>query len=354
AEPCSSAHGFLCRRHHAVAAAHRSGAGAGRPHRQVSGAVPSRVAPGRGRRCRRGPCAGPGAPERSEHSGADRRDRTLRRRRVAHPPSPRPDRGRAMAGRRAEGGRTGRRTDRRTGRGPDRWLANQATELTEVPNTDGEVSGACTHGRLALASASSPDSAGDLHLLGGGTTRRLTDFSAAPRAQAPRTELREAAATTAHGYAVRGRVAVPGGLRPHPVVLLIRGGPHSHYAPALFDEVQTYAAAGYAVVFCNPRRSAGYGQAHGQAITHAMGAKDAEDVLSFLDHALADERLDAGRVGVMGGSYGGYLSAWLTTRTHRFAAAIVERGFLDPVSFVGTSDIGWYFPIAYVGTDPER
>lgn len=231
---------------------------------------------------------------------------------------------------------------------------NQATELTEVLNTDGEVSGACTHGRLALATASSPDSAGDLYLLDGGTTRRLTDFSAALRAQADLTELQEVTATSADGYPVHGWVAVPGGLGPHPVLLLIHGGPHSHYTPALFDEVQTYAAAGYAVVFCNPRGSAGYGQAHGQAITHAMGAKDAEDVLSFLDHALADERLDAGRVGVMGGSYGGYLSAWLTTRTHRFAAAIVERGFLDPVSFVGTSDIGWYFPIAYVGTDPER
>ncbi|NTW41109.1 MAG: S9 family peptidase, partial [Cellulomonadaceae bacterium] len=55
------------------------------------------------------------------------------------------------------------------------------------------------------------------------------------------------------------------------------------------------------------------------------------------------------RVGVMGGSYGGYLTAWLTTQTHRFAAAVVERGFLDPVSFVGTSDIGWFFGLEYLG-----
>ncbi len=51
----------------------------------------------------------------------------------------------------------------------------------------------------------------------------------------------------------------------------------------------------------------------------------------------------------MGGSYGGYLTAWLTTRTHRFAGAIVERGFLDPVSFVGSSDIGWFFGLEYLG-----
>lgn len=51
----------------------------------------------------------------------------------------------------------------------------------------------------------------------------------------------------------------------------------------------------------------------------------------------------------MGGSYGGYLTAWLTTRTERFAAAIVERGFLDPISFVGSSDIGWFFGLEYLG-----
>ena len=53
----------------------------------------------------------------------------------------------------------------------------------------------------------------------------------------------------------------------------------------------------------------------------------------------------------MGGSYGGYLTAWLTTRTERFDAAIVERGFLDPVSFVGSSDIGWFFGLQYLGDD---
>src|SRR5699024_11757646 len=92
---------------------------------------------------------------------------------------------------------------------------NQATELTEVLNTDGEVSGACTHGRLALATASSPDSAGDLYLLDGGTTRRLTDFSAALRAQADLTALQEVTATGAAGYPVHGWLAAPAGLGPH-------------------------------------------------------------------------------------------------------------------------------------------
>jgi dipeptidyl aminopeptidase/acylaminoacyl peptidase len=75
-------------------------------------------------------------------------------------------------------------------------------------------------------------------------------------------------------------------------------------------------------------------------------------VLAFLDAAVAaDARLDGARVGVMGGSYGGYLTAWAIAHDHRFAGAIVERGMLDPASFQGTSDIGSFFGDEYVGTD---
>jgi dipeptidyl aminopeptidase/acylaminoacyl peptidase len=130
---------------------------------------------------------------------------------------------------------------------------------------------------------------------------------------------------------------------------MIHGGPYAQYTHALFDEVQVLAEAGYAVVHGNPRGSAGYGAAHGTAIQGAFGTVDADDVLALLDSALTRPELDDQRVGVMGGSYGGYLTAWLTTRTDRFRGAIVERGFLDPVSFVGSSDIGWFFGLEYLG-----
>jgi dipeptidyl aminopeptidase/acylaminoacyl peptidase len=120
----------------------------------------------------------------------------------------------------------------------------------------------------------------------------------------------------------------------------------------LFDETQVLVDAGYAVVYCNPRGSAGYGRAHGRAIRQAMGTVDLADVLDFLDGAVAaDPRLDSGRVGIQGGSYGGYLTAWTIAHDHRFAGAIVERGFLDPATFQGTSDIGTFFGDEYVGTD---
>ena len=75
-----------------------------------------------------------------------------------------------------------------------------------------------------------------------------------------------------------------------------------------------------------------------------------QDVLAFLEGALDKfPALDAGRLGIMGGSYGGYLTAWTIAHDHRFTAAIVERGFLDPVSFEGSADIGWYFGAEYLG-----
>jgi dipeptidyl aminopeptidase/acylaminoacyl peptidase len=151
-----------------------------------------------------------------------------------------------------------------------------------------------------------------------------------------------------HGWVVR-----PDGAGPHPVLLMIHGGPFAAYGPSFFDEAQVYARAGYAVAMCNPRGSAGYGEEHARAIQGAFGDRDTADVLAFLDHALTTvPGLAADRVGVMGGSYGGYLTAWLIAHEHRFAAAIVERGYLDPPSFVGSADIGWHFPQACHGT-PE-
>lgn len=226
---------------------------------------------------------------------------------------------------------------------------------------DGEVvvTGADAAGDTVVAVRATPDSAGDLVLVGAETARAgraLTDWSAPLRATG---RLRVSEPLVAHapdGYRVEGWLTTPDperfGPGPHPTILLIHGGPFAQYTHALFDEVQTLVEAGYAVVHGNPRGSSGRGRAHGRAIRRAFGTVDTDDVLALLDQASTDERLDARRTGVMGGSYGGYLTAWLTTRTQRFAAAIVERGFLDPVSFTGSSDIGWFFGLEYLG-DPD-
>jgi dipeptidyl aminopeptidase/acylaminoacyl peptidase len=209
-------------------------------------------------------------------------------------------------------------------------------------------------GGVVVAVVAHDRSAGELIAITPGGRRLLTGFGRrlGETGRVHRTD--ERTATAPDGYPVHGWVTTPPGPGPHPVLLSIHGGPFAQYGWTLFDETQTYVSAGYAVVQCNPRGSSGYGSAHGRAIRGGLGELDSADVLAFLDAALEDPRLDSDRVGIMGGSYGGYLTTLLIGRTNRFAAAISERAFLDPVSFVGSSDIGWSFADQYLGTDPER
>ncbi|MCR2809910.1 MULTISPECIES: S9 family peptidase [unclassified Microbacterium] len=221
---------------------------------------------------------------------------------------------------------------------------------TEVLGGDVEVLGSAAAGERVVAAVATPEALGELLLVEGGHTRALTSFGNAVPVVTPR----ELTITGRDGYPIHGWVAQPAGEGPFPVLLQIHGGPYAAYGIHLFDETQVLVDAGYAVVYCNPRGSAGYGSEHGRSIRGAMGTVDFADVIDFLDGATAqDARLDRERVGIMGGSYGGYLTAWVIAHDHRFAGAIVERGFLDPVSFQGTSDIGSFFGDEYVGTEAD-
>ncbi|SFT99331.1 S9 family peptidase [Arthrobacter sp. ov118] len=217
------------------------------------------------------------------------------------------------------------------------------------------VTGAAEGGGRLVVCFSDFSTAGDVGVLDRGQLRRLTDFSAPLRTIASISEPQELTLPSADGYPVHGWLVKPAGPGPHPMLLNIHGGPFAQFSAALFDEAQVYAGAGYAVLMCNPRGSAGYGQSHGRSIKERMGTVDMQDVLAFLDGAGEKfDDLDAENVGIMGGSYGGYLTAWTISHDHRFRAAIVERGFLDPVSFTGSSDIGWFFGGEYTGPTAEQ
>lgn len=110
-----------------------------------------------------------------------------------------------------------------------------------------------------------------------------------------------------------------------PAVLEIHGGPQCQYGWTFFFEFQLLAAAGYAVIYSNIRGSKGYGQAHCEAIAGHWGGKDWEDVRAVADWMIADERLDSKRLGIMGGSYGGYMVNWVVGHTDDFRAAITDR-----------------------------
>ena len=135
------------------------------------------------------------------------------------------------------------------------------------------------------------------------------------------------------------------------MLLLIHGGPDWQFQYQLFDEAQVYASR-YAVVLANPRGSAGYGETHARAIRGRIGTIDADDLIALFDAAAARPDIDATRAGVLGGSYGGLMTAWLAAHHgKRFRAAICERGVYAWDSLYGTSDIG-HGMTSMVGTDP--
>jgi dipeptidyl aminopeptidase/acylaminoacyl peptidase len=230
-----------------------------------------------------------------------------------------------------------------------------AGEQTALVTGPAVVTGAAAVDGTVVVSYMDPTTAGDVAVVDESGLRTLSDFSTTLRSATRVADPQERTYPAPDGTPVHGWVVLPEGEGPHPVLLVIHGGPFAQYGWGYFDEAQVYAEAGYAVLLCNPRGAAGYGQAHGRVIKEAMGTVDLQDVLAYLDGALAEfDVTDNERLGVMGGSYGGYLTAWTIANDHRFEAAIVERGYLDPPSFVGSADIGWFFSEAYTGTDPAQ
>ena len=242
-----------------------------------------------------------------------------------------------------------------------------ATELVRVPLGGGDqrvligghrtVTGVAATAGTVVATVADPASAGEVVMVGPGESV-LSAFGAGLAEEGGLRPMEELTATAPDGYPVHGWVVRPDPAKhpgPRPVLLAIHGSPFTQYGWTLFDEAQVYAGAGYAVVLGNPRGSLGYGERHGRAIRHAMGTVDADDLLALLDAALAQEDSDPERVGVMGGSYGGYMTAWLAAHAgHRFRAAISERAVTAFDSFTGSSDVGHFFTEAYMGTDPAQ
>lgn len=154
------------------------------------------------------------------------------------------------------------------------------------------------------------------------------------------------------GAKVHGWVMKPVGyLEPkrYPAVLEIHGGPHAQYGWAFFHEFQVLAAAGYVVVYSNPRGSKGYGEAHCAAIKGAWGDRDWEDVQAVTRWMQHQPYIHPGSMGVMGGSYGGYMTNWVVGHTKDFRAAITDRCVSNLVSMGGSSDFpfnpqGGYWP----------
>lgn len=138
-----------------------------------------------------------------------------------------------------------------------------------------------------------------------------------------------------------------------PGVLTIHGGPKTVYGEVFHHEMQLLAAEGYYVFFCNPRGSDGRGNAFAD-IRGRYGTVDYEDIMAFTDRVLDlyGDRIDASRLAVTGGSYGGFMTNWIIGSNDRFACAISQRSISSWLSMWGTSDIGFYFAEDQVDGDP--
>jgi dipeptidyl aminopeptidase/acylaminoacyl peptidase len=213
---------------------------------------------------------------------------------------------------------------------------------------------ASADGRTLAFASSRPVAPAEVFVCGadGGDERRLTDLNRAwtesVALSAPERFRFARAGFELDVWVMRPASDVSG--QRYPTLLCIHGGPHAQYGHNFFDEFQVYAGAGYAVVYTNPRGSQGYGEAFAQAVVGDWGGGDYADVMAALDEALARYPfIDPERLGVLGGSYGGFLTSWTVGHTKRFRAACSERAVNCQYTMFGTSDIGHSFNVVELG-----
>src|SRR5206468_754385 len=143
------------------------------------------------------------------------------------------------------------------------------------------------------------------------------------------------------GTPVQGWLLLPPGATAEhkaPLLLFIHGGPHGMFGHSFSAPFQLLCARGYAVLYLNPRGSTGYGQKFSDGCVNDWGGGDYRDLTAGVDHVLAQyPQLDAGRLGVTGGSYGGYMTMWMIAQTGRFKAAVSYAGLSNLISFYATS-----------------
>jgi dipeptidyl aminopeptidase/acylaminoacyl peptidase len=237
-------------------------------------------------------------------------------------------------------------------------------QVARVVSGNRVVTGFDTDGIAVAFTATEPSTPGELYVLRDGSEQQVTWLGEAFRDEVdvrPTTAFtfeRDGAeldvwAVTPDGFDDAAPASVP-------VLLNIHGGPTAQYGWTFFDEFQVYAGAGYLVVATNPRGSSGRGEEWARAVVGAWDDPESVDMLDL--RAVVDATLerypqaDPDRVGIMGGSYGGYATARIIATDDRFRSAIVERGLLNWPSFGGTSDIGPYFDRMFLGVhlDPDE
>ena len=204
-------------------------------------------------------------------------------------------------------------------------------------------------GEFAVVTVSNAVNPGELYkqTIATGERETLTSFNETYLEEVELIEPKAIVYKGAKDWDVHGWLMKPTGYQEgekYPLIVNIHGGPAAMYANTFFHEMQLLAAQGYGVLYVNPRGSHGYSQEFVDAVRGDYGGGDYQDIMAGLDYAIDEnDWIDTDRLGVTGGSYGGFMTNWIVGHTNRFKAAVTQRSISNWVSFFGVSDIGYYF-----------
>ncbi|MPZ97107.1 MAG: prolyl oligopeptidase family serine peptidase [Propionibacteriales bacterium] len=235
-----------------------------------------------------------------------------------------------------------------------RVAADGSTAPEPVWSEDGCATGYDAAAGTIAFTLSTPTRPGELCVLDDGTARPLTDLTAAFATQAQLRPYEQFTVPSADGTVeLDAWLVTPPDFDPsasYPMLVNVHGGPFTQYANRFFDEFQIQAREGYVVLLCNPRGSSGRAESFGRAICGAplggtgWGSVDYDDVMAVVDHAVKTHAfVDAERLGILGGSYGGYMTSWAVGHTDRFKAACSERACNNLLSQEWSSDAAGAF-----------
>lgn len=189
-----------------------------------------------------------------------------------------------------------------------------------------------------------------------GEEQKLTHFNDEYLASHSVSPLKELCFTDSDGVEIDGWVIEPVGYDPnqsYPAILDVHGGPKTVYGTPFFHEMQLWANEGYFVFFCNPRGGDGKGNEFADIRGKRYGVLDYNDLMEFTDLVLEKyPQIDKKRVGMTGGSYGGFMANWIVGHTDRFAAVASQRSISNFISKCLTTDIGYYHNLSAVQSDP--
>jgi dipeptidyl aminopeptidase/acylaminoacyl peptidase len=226
------------------------------------------------------------------------------------------------------------------------YFASLSGEISAVTTGEQSITSYSVCGSRIAFTSNQVDNPGDIYLLDGEQYSRLTNVNAGPLAEMKLSMPERILYKGPLNWDVEGWLMKPTEYQDgekYPLILHIHGGPHVAYGNAFFHEFQLLASQGYGVLYTNPRGSRGYGEEFTKAVVGDWGGNDYEDMMAGVEYCVKRYPwVDEARLGVTGGSYGGYMVNWMVSQTQRFKAAVTLRCISNMYTKYGTSDIGFY------------